>query len=162
MSIEFPDALPYDHMHQSLLGLVQHVLYLKCVQSINFIKTFNTFMMGNTPLPLSELSKYKAEDFKDFGLYYEDVLFRQPVVSRNLNQLWVELQKLMEIALDPTPMRKDIDYVRQRCSVVHYILCNIFILYSPTRFVWHQQYMCCYICQTCYELADHLLVFLNF
>lgn len=56
------------------------------------------------------------------------------MVGRNMNELWVELQKIFEIVFDPTPMWKDIEHLRQRCGLFHanYAIC--FILERPTRF----------------------------
>lgn len=143
--------MPYGPMHQCVLGFVNHVLHLSLGLQKPFVSATEPFVMdtankdkindlinasrhfipsswGSYPLPLSDIAKFKVEDFKNFGFYYGAVIFRPPLVIRNLNLLWKKLQIVLEIVFDPSPTRQDVEELQNSAAMVHALFCRIFLV----------------------------------
>ena len=150
LTLDRVHSFPYDPMHQALLGWVKHLIALltgsfkhaarlrspfilpaDVLQRINSVlvrsKAHSPSSWGRHPLDLTKLSKFKAEDFKLFGLYYGAVLFQGQGVHEDITRIWKVTAAVLSIAFDPTPARSDIQSLQQNVAILHAQFGSIFL-----------------------------------
>lgn len=125
LSMDFVNGLPYDPMKKCLLGFVCHLPSLLLgrhpkstlniahyIQSETVIATMKFCIeqcqsiipagWGCLPLSLCHTHHFKAEDFKNFGLFYAPFVFSEPLVSTDISKLWNLVSWMLHIVLDHT------------------------------------------------------------
>lgn len=154
LNMDFVNGSPYDPMHQCLIGFVRHLLFLLLgrhpksvlqnaayIQSEAIICTINSTIeqsqtlipsgWGRAPLSLNFIHQFKAEDYKNFGMYYGPVLFSARLVSSDIAKLWALVSRMLHIVFDPTPHVSSIRELRSHISLIVALFDKIFC-YNPS------------------------------
>ena len=147
--LDFVFGVPYDFMHQILIGMVEQTLrlltgtHLKCrslncsyvlpsvkLDAINLTLSNSSASIpsswGRRPKSLIHLRKYKAEELKLFALYYGICLFSDGFVSPKVSRMWTILTEIVFIATNREPKISDICFLNNLTTQFHAIFAKIF------------------------------------
>ena len=147
LSLDFVQSVPYGPMHLLLLGWVKHIILLSSgihpkakLSPLNYGSTHISHVnkslrdggngitpsWGRPTLSIEHLEYFKAEDFKAFGQYYGQILFSASCFSKEMQELWIKTARVLEIVLDPTPLRRDVTALRNFVERLHEMFCDLF------------------------------------
>ena len=136
LSLDFVQSVPYDQMHLLLFGWFKHIILLSSgihpkakLSPLNYGSTYISHVnksmrdggngiltsWGRPTLSIQHLEYFKVENFKEFGLYYGQILFSASHFSKEMQELWIKTARVLEIVLDPTPLHRKVKsaYLRQ-------------------------------------------------
>lgn len=148
LSIDFVHSIPYDPMHLLFLGWVKLLISLLCgfhpktssetphvipcahLDALNESLRTNYSRIpacwGRGPDSLEYKSSFKAEDFKNFALFYGPVLFSRQEGDRRVSRLWRLTSDIVCIASDRTPSVDDHEELESLVQMAHATFAQIF------------------------------------
>ena len=148
LTMDFVHSIPYDPMHLLFLGWVKLLISLLCgfhpkttsetpyaipcahFDALNESLRTNysgiPACWGRGPESLEYESSFKAEDYKNFPLFYGPVLFSGLGVDRRVSKLWRLTSDIVCIARDPTPSVDDHEELESLVQMAHATFSQIF------------------------------------
>ena len=150
LKLDLVHSLPYDPMHLVFLGWVKHLLrllfgfHVKTTYESTYVisethkKDMNRALAdgargipgcwGRASESLEHMATFKAEDFKNFGLFYGPILFSGQGVSQRISRLWGITSNIIHITCDPSPALEDVEVIRQLLQEAHALFAACFHL----------------------------------
>ena len=91
---------------------------------------------GRSPLALSKVSSYKAEDWKTMGVCYGPALFNTRLAGPNASHLWSMTSQMLHIFFDACPPRSDIETLRSLLAQSLKLFADIFCQHDDHAFCY--------------------------
>lgn len=83
------------------------------------------------PPLLSQLGTFKAEDLKNFGLFYGAILFNGERVDRRITHLWELTSDFLHNVSDVAPRKEDTDKLQHVLAKTHGLFTYMFLAPLP-------------------------------
>lgn len=149
LTLDYVSSFPYDPMQLCLLGWVKLLLVLftgghkkNSVMASPYVLAMDNLQFMNSildegssgipatwerpPQSLEYFKRYKAEDFKSFGLYYAKILFHGLKIGSDPTRLWALTSRMLDFVFDPTPSAESWRNLRTVVEELHALLTKIF------------------------------------